>query len=194
MTPPWYLLLESGTYENSGVVLIGDRDFVAINLLRRGILDARIAITTEEYIPERCTGLLDGKFYSLSEKERSESTERKRQLLALRLPGLRSLLRRVRWLIQRDATFPIDMDWYMAREIEKSPGGRLSTGILDYAAMGDRSPEEIYEYFKLTVEENSQKRLLLHAFVEKHVAALNTCMTAKEAERTCRVMWRELMN
>lgn len=176
-----------------GGVLFGIDDAVIARQLRRGVMDVDVVFTREPYNPasKSCDGFRDWSFCELPDARRTESYMRKRELVRLRHPAF------VEWrrfilggLADRD--FYADIDLYMAREMDRSTKEKPSDGLLEYAQASDIPVTEVYEYFKLYVDEKVNKRLMLHALTEGFSRKINACKTQDDIDIVSRDMTRTL--
>jgi len=180
---PWYLLID----ESLSGVLIGLRDPVIANQLRRGVLDARLYWTRESYdaSSDAHSGFRKRAFFALGRGERTETFEEKRRLLALRAKAFEIWRGIILDQLRKSEDFYGAVDPYLYRELSASePSGLMR----EYARVMELPLEEVMQFSKLRVEENAHKRLMLHALADKYARAINTCRTEHDISAACERM------
>ena len=192
MRERWYLLLDGfgGPTEQPATVLIGVQDIVIANQLRRGVLDAELVTAWEPYNADdpRFDGFMSKGFCPLPKI--SEKNRRKRELLKLRLPSFEYWRQCVTGELWHDTSFYVDMDWYFAREVERSTREQPSEGLLEYAHASDLSIAEAYEYLKLSFEESADKKLMLACDRRSFCPARSTQHAPPGRSNACERTWR----
>jgi hypothetical protein len=186
---PWHLLID----ETVDGVVIGTRDSVIANHVRRGLLDVRLYWVYETYDPlsEEFTGYRDQKFFILPQTKRTPYFDEKRLLARLRLPAFELWRRTVIDQIRKFATSYDDIDAIIAEEIGRSTYTAPSENLAAYARMSALPIENVYEYFKLYVSERTSIRLMIRALAEKHSLAINACMNQADIAVVCEAMKRD---
>lgn len=169
---PWFLLID----ERNDGVLVGVRDSIIANQLRRGVLDARLMWTRQAYDPksDTCTGYAKKKFFVLPERALNEQFVENRRLVQLRLPAFtlwRTII--IDQLSVRRAHYPEVADVF-ARELrDGSTADASSPWMQDYAHAAGVSLSEAHAYAKLLVDEESHRALMIHGRAERHARAIN---------------------
>ena len=180
---PWYLLVD----ESTNGVLIGVQDPIIVNQLRRGVLDARLFWTRENFDPESDahSGYKKRALFALAASERTPIFEEKRRVLKLRVPAFEFWRGVIIDQLRKAETFYAIVDPYLAPEIAASTKEKPTELLREYAATIGLPVEEVYEFSRLSVEENAHRRLMLHALAEKHARAINACTDEAQIAAAC---------
>ena len=172
---------------NNGIVG-GINDHIIVNYLRRGILDLLIIGTNLYYDPlnpnTAAIDLKTIKFMPLVEAMNTPVFQEKKRLINLREPAFQ------KWkdvIITQLATQEVDfytpMDAAFEQEFSNSSIKNPSEALKDYSVASGMSLTEIYEFYKLQIEENHRHRLITHAFAMKYANKINSCTIQVEMDK-----------